>query len=127
MGRSGLQELKPLCVARDAWRATTRAGAIAARQAARLEALVWHARLASRFDADHYREVPPGPIRPEAFYRRVAPLATISVEGTHRRDLTVFRWRAVVRPSWCRWRSLQWSKRPEAPAATRCCRQRQMP
>ena len=45
------------------------------------------------FDADHYREVPPGPIRPEAFYRRVAPLATISVEGTHRRDLTVFRWR----------------------------------
>ena len=50
MGWSGSQKLKPLWVARDAWRATTRAGAaIAARQAAGLEALVWHARLASRF------------------------------------------------------------------------------
>ena len=65
MGRSGSQELKPLRVARDPWRATTRAGAaIAARQAARLETLVWHARLASRFYADHYREVSPGLIGP---------------------------------------------------------------
>lgn len=68
-GRSGSQELKPLWVARDAWRATTRAGtAIAARQAARLEALVWHARPASRFYADHYREVSPGLVGTEALY-----------------------------------------------------------
>jgi len=42
---------------------------MAARQAARLEALVQHARRASRFYAEHYRAVPPGPIDPEAFYR----------------------------------------------------------
>ena len=42
--------------------------AIAARQATRLEALVWHARLASRFYADHHREVSPGLIGPEALY-----------------------------------------------------------
>jgi phenylacetate-coenzyme A ligase PaaK-like adenylate-forming protein len=69
MEGSGSQELTPLRVAWDAWRAT-RGGpaAIAARQAARLEALVRHARLASRFYAEHYREVPPGPIGPQGFY-----------------------------------------------------------
>jgi hypothetical protein len=51
-------------VAWDAWR-TTRGGApaIAARQARRLEALVAHARRSSRFYAEHYRDVPAGPIR----------------------------------------------------------------
>jgi phenylacetate-CoA ligase len=54
----------------DAWRAA-RSGPVAltARQAARLEALVRHARRASRFYAEHYRQVPPGPIRPEVFYQ----------------------------------------------------------
>ena len=42
---------------------------IAARQAARLEALVQHARRASRFYAEHYRAVSSGPIGLEAFYR----------------------------------------------------------
>jgi len=70
MERSGSQELTALHVAKDAWRAT-RGGpaAIAARQAARLEALVRHARLASRFYAERYREVPPGPIGPQGFCR----------------------------------------------------------
>ena len=70
MERSRSQELTALRVAWDAWRAT-RGGpdAIPSRQAARLDALVRHARLASRFYADHYREVPPGWIGPEAFYR----------------------------------------------------------
>jgi phenylacetate-coenzyme A ligase PaaK-like adenylate-forming protein len=36
--------------------------AIAARQQARLQALIEHARGASRFYAEHYRTVPPGPI-----------------------------------------------------------------
>jgi phenylacetate-CoA ligase len=69
MERSGSQELTALRVAWDAWRAT-RGGltGIPARQAARLEALVRHARQASRFYAEHYRAVPPGPIGPEAFY-----------------------------------------------------------
>lgn len=68
-GRSGSQELKPLWTARDACRVTIRAGtAIAARQAARLEALVWHARLPWRFYADHYREVSPGLVGTEALY-----------------------------------------------------------
>jgi hypothetical protein len=68
MERSGSQELTALRVAWDAWRAT-RGGltGIPARQA-RLEALVRHARQASRFYAEHYRAVPPGPIGPEAFY-----------------------------------------------------------
>jgi phenylacetate-coenzyme A ligase PaaK-like adenylate-forming protein len=70
MKRSGSRELTALRVARDAWRATRGSpDAIPARQAARLEALVRHARLASPFYADHYREVPPGPIDPETFYR----------------------------------------------------------
>lgn len=57
-------------VAWDAWRAT-RGGpaAIAARQQARLQALVEHARGASRFYADHYRAVPAGPLRLEGLYR----------------------------------------------------------
>ena len=50
-------------VAWDAWRATRGgAGAIGARQAARLDALVAHARAASRFYAEHYREMPRGPV-----------------------------------------------------------------
>jgi phenylacetate-coenzyme A ligase PaaK-like adenylate-forming protein len=70
MERSGSRELTALRVAWDAWRATRGSpDAIPTRQAARLEALVQHARLASRFYADHYREVPPGSIGPEAFYR----------------------------------------------------------
>ncbi|GGG51975.1 hypothetical protein GCM10011374_13380 [Kocuria dechangensis] len=49
----------------DAWR-TTRGGpaAVAARQEARLDALVAHARSASRFYAEHYRDVPEGPPGP---------------------------------------------------------------
>jgi hypothetical protein len=67
---SGSRELTARHVAWDAWRAT-RSGpaAIAARQAARLQALVQHAPLASRFYAERYRAVPPGPIGPEAFYK----------------------------------------------------------
>jgi phenylacetate-coenzyme A ligase PaaK-like adenylate-forming protein len=51
-------------VAWDAWQ-TTHGGApaIAARQGKRLEALVAHARKSSRFYAQHYRNVPTGPIR----------------------------------------------------------------
>jgi phenylacetate-CoA ligase len=57
-------------VAWDAWRAK-RGGsaAIAARQQARLQALVEHARRASRFYAEHYRAVPSGPIRLEELDR----------------------------------------------------------
>jgi phenylacetate-coenzyme A ligase PaaK-like adenylate-forming protein len=59
-------ESRPLTarsVAWDAWRAK-RGGpaAIAARQQARLQALVEQARRASRFYAEHYRAVPSGPI-----------------------------------------------------------------
>jgi phenylacetate-CoA ligase len=69
MEGSGSQELTALRVAWQAWRATRNGpAAIAARQAARLEALVRHARLASRFYAEHYREVPPGPIGPQGFH-----------------------------------------------------------
>jgi phenylacetate-coenzyme A ligase PaaK-like adenylate-forming protein len=52
-------------VAWDAWRAA-RGGApsIAERQAVRLTALVDHARSASRFYAEHYRDVPPGIVTP---------------------------------------------------------------
>jgi phenylacetate-CoA ligase len=70
MERARSRELTAPWVAWDAWRATrARPAGIAARQAARLEALVQHARRASRFYAEHYRAVPPGPIDPEAFYR----------------------------------------------------------
>lgn len=55
--------MKAIGVAWDAWR-TTRGGvdAVAARQAARLQALVTYARAHSRFYAEHYRGVPPGPL-----------------------------------------------------------------
>jgi phenylacetate-CoA ligase len=68
--RSGSRELTAPWVAWDAWRAA-RSGpaALTARQAARLEALIGHARRASRFYAELYREVPSGPISPEAFYQ----------------------------------------------------------
>jgi phenylacetate-CoA ligase len=68
--RSGSLELTAPWVAWDAWRAA-RSGPVAltARQAARLEALVRQARRASRFYAEHYRQVPPGPIRPDVFYQ----------------------------------------------------------
>jgi phenylacetate-coenzyme A ligase PaaK-like adenylate-forming protein len=57
-------------VAWDAWRAARAAPAgIIDRQAARLDALVQHARQASRFYAEHYRAVPLGPVGPETFYR----------------------------------------------------------
>jgi phenylacetate-CoA ligase len=69
MGRSGSRELTAPWVAWDAWRATRGGAAVASRQAARLEALVRHARQASRFYADHYRAVSSGPIGPEAFYQ----------------------------------------------------------
>jgi phenylacetate-CoA ligase len=70
MERARSRELTAPCVAWDAWRATHgRPTGMAARQAARLEALVQHARRASRFYAEHYRAVPPGPIDPEGFYR----------------------------------------------------------
>ena len=60
-------------VAWDAWRATHgRPAGIAARQAVRLEALVQRAHQASRFYAEHYRTVPPGPID-QAFYRIRVP------------------------------------------------------
>jgi phenylacetate-coenzyme A ligase PaaK-like adenylate-forming protein len=56
-------------VAWDAWRAIHGGQAgIAARQAARLAALVQHARQDSRFYAEHYRTVPPGRIDLEGFY-----------------------------------------------------------
>ncbi len=57
-------------VAWDAWRAV-RGGpaAIAARQVARLDALVRHARRASRFYGEHYRSVPAGPVGPDEFSR----------------------------------------------------------
>jgi hypothetical protein len=57
-------------VAWDAWRAK-RGGpaAIAARQQARVQALVEYARRASRFYAEHYRAVPAGPIRVEELDR----------------------------------------------------------
>ena len=69
----GSLELRPLTapsVAWDAWRAT-RGGpaAIACRQQARLQALVEHARRASRFYVEHYRAVPSGPIRLEELDR----------------------------------------------------------
>ena len=70
MERARSRGLTAPWVAWDAWRAThSRPPGIAARQAARLEALVQHARRASRFYAEHYRTVPPGPIDPDAFYR----------------------------------------------------------
>ena len=61
-------------VAWDAWR-TTRGGApiIAARQAVRLEALVAHARSASRFYAEQYRDLPAGCFKP-ADLRRLPPV-----------------------------------------------------
>ena len=66
-------ESRPLTarsVAWDVWRAK-RGGpaAIAARQRARLQALVEHARRASRFYAEHYRAAPSGPIRLEELDR----------------------------------------------------------
>lgn len=66
-------ESRPLTawsVAWDAWRAK-RGGpaAVAARQQARLQALVEYARGTSRFYAEHYRAVPSGPIRLEELDR----------------------------------------------------------
>lgn len=57
-------------IAWDCWR-TTRGGApaVAARQAVRLEALVDHARSASRFYAEHYRALPARTIRPDDLTR----------------------------------------------------------
>jgi phenylacetate-coenzyme A ligase PaaK-like adenylate-forming protein len=57
------EELSATGVAWDAWRAA-RGGppAIAARRAARLDALVRHARSASRFYAEHHRGLPEGPV-----------------------------------------------------------------
>jgi hypothetical protein len=55
-------ESKPLTawsVAWDVWRVSRGPAAIAARQQARLQALIEHARGASRFYAEHYRTVPP--------------------------------------------------------------------
>jgi hypothetical protein len=61
MQNFGSRELTSPRVAWDAWRAThSGPAAVAPRQAARLEALVMHARLASRFYAERYREMPPG-------------------------------------------------------------------
>ncbi|HSK62133.1 MAG TPA: phenylacetate--CoA ligase family protein [Actinomycetospora sp.] len=56
-------ELSATGVAWDAWRAA-RGGraAIAARRAARLDAVVRHARCASRFSAEHHRGLPEGPV-----------------------------------------------------------------
>lgn len=55
--------MKAFGVAWDAWR-TTRGGAetVSARQTARLQKLVAHARGHSRFYAEHYRQVPDGPV-----------------------------------------------------------------
>jgi phenylacetate-CoA ligase len=70
MHDSESRELTTPRVAWDAWRSTRSGRAvIAARQAARLEALVQHTRGASRFYAEQYREVPPGPIGPDVFYQ----------------------------------------------------------
>ncbi|PVZ10918.1 phenylacetate--CoA ligase family protein [Actinomycetospora cinnamomea] len=57
------RELTAAGVAWDAWRAV-RGGppAIAARRAARLDAVVRHARRASPFYAEHYRALPDGPV-----------------------------------------------------------------
>jgi hypothetical protein len=67
---AGLRELTAGSVAWDAWRATHGGPtAIASRQVVRLAALLQHAHRASRFYADHYRELPPGPIGAELFYR----------------------------------------------------------
>lgn len=50
-------------VAWDAWRtARGGAGAVTARQASRLQALVAHARTHSKYYAEHYRGVPDGPV-----------------------------------------------------------------
>jgi phenylacetate-coenzyme A ligase PaaK-like adenylate-forming protein len=66
----GSRELTAPRVAWDAWRSTSSGStAVAARQAARLEALVRHTREASRFYAEHYRAFPPGPIGLEVFYQ----------------------------------------------------------
>ena len=56
MERSGSLELTAQWVAQDAWRAARSGPALTARQAARLEALVRHARRDSRFYAEHYRQ-----------------------------------------------------------------------
>ena len=70
MRRAESEPLTAWSVAWDAWRAK-RGGpaAIAARQQARLQALVEYARRASRFYAEHYRAVPSGPIRLEELDR----------------------------------------------------------
>jgi phenylacetate-coenzyme A ligase PaaK-like adenylate-forming protein len=65
-------ESKPLTawsVAWDVWRVSRGPAAIAARQQARLQALIEHARGASRFYAEHYRTVPPGPIGPQELHQ----------------------------------------------------------
>jgi phenylacetate-CoA ligase len=65
-------ESKPLTawsVAWDVWRMSRGPAAIAARQQARLQALIEHARGASRFYAEHYRTVPPGPIGPQELHQ----------------------------------------------------------
>lgn len=63
-------------VAWDAWR-TTRGGpkAVTARQQARLDALVRHARRTSRFYADRYRALTADPIGPDPL-DRLAPVTT---------------------------------------------------
>ena len=83
MGRSGSRELTAPRVAWDAWRAT-RGGsaAVATRQAARLEALVQHARRASRFYAEHYLAVSSGPIGLEAFTLAVYT-EPVAFDGQH--------------------------------------------
>lgn len=70
MAPSGSRDLTAARVAWDAWRATrSDSTAIVARQTARLEVLIRHARRNSRFYAEHYRAVPPGPIGLEEFYQ----------------------------------------------------------
>ena len=55
-----------------------RAAGIAARQASRLAELVAHARTSSRFYAEHYRDVPAGPIRP-AELRQLPPVHKLTL------------------------------------------------
>lgn len=70
MRRLGSEPLTAWSVGWDAWRVVTRGPvAIAARQQARLQALVEYARRASRFYAEHYRAVPSGPIGPQELHQ----------------------------------------------------------
>jgi putative adenylate-forming enzyme len=70
MRHLGSEPLTALSVAWDASRVVTRGpAAIAARQQTRLQALVEYARRASRFYAEQYRVVPPGPIGLQALHQ----------------------------------------------------------